>query len=142
MIAAINGRDIMATAPTARLAFFKLNVEDMAPALAFWEQAFGFAVTGHYDTPAFNENILALPGQAESGPSLMLVEPKPRAPQLVGQGYGPVGLMCVDINASFAHAVAAGATPLMAPEDVGGVFVAMLASPQGHEIELVMPVGQ
>ncbi len=132
----------MPTPPTARLAFMKLNVEELAPALAFWQEAFGFTVTGHYDTPTFSEDILALPGQTEAGPSLMLVEPKPRAPQPVGPGHGPVGLMCVDINASFAHAVALGARPLMPPTDVGGVFVALLASPQGHEIELVMPVGQ
>lgn len=131
----------MPTPPTARLAFMKLNVEAMEPALAFWQAAFGFAVTDHYDTPTFSENILALPGQTESGPSLMLVEPKPAAPQPVGPGHGPVGLVVVDINASFAHAVEAGARPLMPPTDVGGVIVAMLASPQGHEIELVQPLG-
>jgi len=131
----------MPTPPTARLAFMKLNVEEMAPALAFWQEAFGFAVTGSYDTPTFAEQILALPGQADGGLSLMLVEPKPRAPQPVGHGHGPIGLMCVDINASFAHAVGAGAAPQMPPTDVGGVFVAIVVSPQGHEIELVMPIG-
>ena len=130
----------MATPPTARLAFMKLNVPEMAPALAFWRDAFGFVVTGNYDLPQFLENILALPGQTESGPSLMLVQPRPARDLAVGPGHGPVGLVVVDINASFAHAVAAGATPLMQPEDVGGVIVAMLASPQGHEIELVQPL--
>lgn len=127
----------MATPPTARLAFMKLNVEDLEAARSFWERAFGFAVSGSYDTPAFREHILALPGQTESGPQLMLLEPKPRAPQPVGPGHGPVGLMCVDIHASFAHAVAAGASAQMAPTDVGGVMVAIVVAPQGHEIELV-----
>lgn len=131
----------MTTAPTARLAFFKLNVAEMTPALAFWQQAFGFQITGSYDLPEFVENILALPGQGESGPQLMLVEPRPAAAHFaVGNAHGPVGLMCVDIAASFAHAIACGATPTMQPTDVGGVFVALLLSPQGHEIELVQPI--
>ena len=127
----------MATPPTARFAFMKLHVPDMAPALAFWQEAFGFVVTGTYDLPQFLENILALPGQTESGPNVMLLQPRPDQDLTVGPGHGPLGLVVVNIHASFAHAVAAGATPIMAPEDVGGVIVAVLASPQGHQIELV-----
>lgn len=127
--------------PTARLAFMKLHVEDLEEATAFWQAAFGFAVTGSYDVEAFRENILALPGQAESGPQLMLVEPKPRGPQPVGPGHGPVGLMVVDMAASWEHALASGAAAVMPPTDVGGVIVALLRAPQGHEIELVQRLG-
>ncbi len=127
----------MPTPPTARFAFMKLHVPEMAPALAFWQEAFGFVVTGTYDLPQFLENILALPGQTESGPSLMLLQPRPDQDVTVGPGHGPLGLVVVDIAASFAHALAAGATAIMPPEDVGGVIVAVLASPQGHQIELV-----
>jgi len=130
-----------AARPNAQLAFLKLNVPAMAPALAFWRDAFGFVETGRYDLPQFLETILALPGQADSGPQLMLLEPRPARDVAVGPGHGPVGLVVDDIHASFAHALAAGATAMMAPEDVGGVIVALLASPQGHEIELVQPLG-
>ncbi len=58
-----------------------------------------------------------------------------------GRANGPVGLVCIDIAASFAHALDAGATALMESTDVGGVIVAMLKAPQGHEIELVQPLG-
>lgn len=127
--------------PPARLAFMKLNVPDMAPALDFWQRAFGFVETGRYDLPQFLEIILALPGQSESGPSLMLVEPRPARELAVGAGHGPIGLVCVDIAASYERALAVGAAPLMPPEDVGGVLVAMLKTPQGHEVELVQPLG-
>ena len=129
------------TIPTARLAFFKLNVVDAEEARAFWEAAFGFTVTATYDEDSFVEHIMALPGQAESGPSLMLVQSRPARDVSVGPGHGPVGLVCVDIAASFAHALDTGATALMQPTDVGGVMVAMLKAPQGHEIELVQPLG-
>lgn len=129
------------TIPTARLAFFKLNVPDVEEARAFWEAAFGFSVTQTYDEVGFIEHIMALPGQAESGPTLMLVESRPTRDVTVGPGHGPVGLVCVDIAASHAHAVQSGATPLMEPTDVGGVMVSMLKAPQGHEIELVQPLG-
>ena len=38
-------------APSVRLGFFKLNVADMEPALAFWRDAFGFSVTMSFDPP-------------------------------------------------------------------------------------------
>ena len=124
------------TPPVAKLAFFKLNVPDLAEARSFWQRAFGFAVVGSYDLPDFAEDILAIPGE-EGAPQLMLVQSKPAGDVSVGPGHGPIGFVCPDIAASFAHAQAEGASLLMEPTDVGGVIVAMLASPQGHQIELV-----
>ena len=62
-------------APPARLAFFKLNVAQMGPALSFWRGAFGFEIAATFDEPEFFEHVLALPGQ-QAGPNLMLVEYK------------------------------------------------------------------
>lgn len=129
------------TTPTARLAFFKLNVANAAEARNFWEEAFGFTVTTTYDEESFLEYIMALPGQSESGPSLMLVESRPPRDVTVGPGHGPVGLVCMDIMESYEHAIAAGGTRMMEPVDVGGVMVAMLKAPQGHEIELIQLLG-
>ncbi|MEN7535843.1 VOC family protein [Aurantiacibacter flavus] len=125
----------MAT-PTARLAFFKLNVADLAEARAFWQRAFGFERVGGYDLPEFAEDIMAIPDE-DGAPQLMLVQSKPAGDVSVGPGHGPLGLVCPDIEASYAHALNEGASTLMPPTDVGGVMVAMLASPQGHQIELV-----
>jgi len=119
-----------------RLGFFKLNVLQMEPALTFWRDAFGFAITATFDEPEFFEHVLALPGQ-DAGPSLMLVAYKDGRDVGVGAGHGPVGLICEDIAASHAHALACGAEALTGVFDAASVRIAMLRSPQGHEIELI-----
>ena len=123
-------------APQVTLAFFKLNVPDMEPALAFWREAFGFAVSASFDEPDFVEHMMALPGQ-DAGPNLLLVEYKDRRDVSVGPGHGPVGLICDDIGASHERALACGAQPLTGVFEAAGVKIALLKSPQGHEIELV-----
>ena len=126
----------MAT-PTIRLAFFKLNVPEMIPALAFWREAFGFEVAQTYDEAEFLEKIMHLPGQ-ESGPNLMLVAYKDGRDVTVGHGHGAVGLQCSDIAAAHEQALKAGAQKGSGIMVVGGnIKVAVLHSPQGHEIELV-----
>jgi predicted enzyme related to lactoylglutathione lyase len=124
------------TTPPVRLGFFKLNVPAMEPALAFWREAFGFAVTQTFDEAEFFEHVLALPGQ-EAGPSLMLVAYKDGRDVGVGPGHGPVGLICDDIAASHERALACGAAMLTGVFEAAGVRIAVLRSPQGHEIELI-----
>jgi len=124
------------TAATIRLGFFKLNVPDMAQALTFWRSAFGFGVVATFDEPEFLEHILALPGQ-EAGPNLLLVQWKDGRDVTPGGGHGPVGLVSEDIAAAEQAAIAAGATGLTGVFNVGPTKVAMLRSPQGHEIELI-----
>lgn len=122
--------------PTVQLGFFKLNVPDMDPALAFWREAFGFVVTMSFDQPEFTEHVLALPGQ-EQGPNLMLVEFKDRRDVTPGPGHGPVGLTCADIGSAHERALARGAQAMTGIFEVGGVRIVLLKSPQGHEIELI-----
>jgi lactoylglutathione lyase len=124
------------TAPPARLGFFKLNVPDLEQATAFWREAFGFTVTGHVDEPDFVENILTLPGQA-SGPNLMVVQYKDGRDVAVGPGHGAVGLICEDIRASHDRALECDAEKVLDVFEAGGVKIAVLKSPQGHEIELI-----
>lgn len=126
--------------PDVRLAFFKLNVPHLEAATAFWRAAFGFAVTNSFDEPEFRENILALPDQ-EGGPNLMLVQYKDGRDVGVGPGHGPVGLVCGDIQASHDHALACDAEKVTGVFEAGGVRIAVLKSPQGHEIELVQLPG-
>ena len=129
------------TEPSVRLAFFKLNVPEIVPALAFWRNAFGFDVVQTYDETEFLEKIMALPGQP-NGPNLMLVAYKDGRDVSVGHGHGAVGLQCSDIAASHERALAAGAqkgTGIMTVGD--GIKVAVLHSPEGHEIELVQLPG-
>ena len=127
-------------APQVRLGFFKLNVPAMDPALAFWRDAFGFAVVQTFDEPEFLEHILALPGQ-EAGPNLLLVQYKDARDVTVGPGHGPVGLICDDIDASHDRALACDAEKMTGVFEAGGVRIAVLKSPQGHEIELIQLPG-
>ena len=129
------------TEPSVRLAFFKLNVPEIVPALAFWRNAFGFEAVQTYDEAEFLEKIMTLPGQP-NGPNLMLVAYKDGRDVSVGHGHGAVGLQCSDIAASHERALAAGAqkgTGIMTVGD--GIKVAVLHSPEGHEIELVQLPG-
>ena len=123
-----------------RLGFFKLNVPEMEPALTFWREAFGFEVSGTVDEPEFFEHILALPGQ-DAGPNLMLVRYKDGRDVSVGPGHGAVGLICEDIQASHDRALACDAEKLTGVFEAGGVRIAVLKSPQGHEIELIQLPG-
>ncbi len=124
------------TAAQVRLGFFKLNVPAMEPALAFWREAFGFAVVQTFDEPEFLEHILALPGQ-EAGPNLLLVQFRDGRDVRVGPGHGPVGLVCDDIVTSHAVALVHGAAAVTGVFETAGVKVAILTSPEGHEIELI-----
>lgn len=129
------------TEPSLRLAFFKLNVPELVPALAFWHEAFGFEVAQTFDEAEFMEKVLALPGQP-NGPNLMLVAYKDGRDVTVGHGHGAVGLQCSDIAASHTRALAAGAVKGTGVMTVtGGIKVAVLHSPEGHEIELVQLPG-
>ena len=123
-----------------RLGFFKLNVPDLELATAFWTEAFGFAVTGRVDEPVFLEHIMTLPGQA-GGPNLMLVEYKDGRDVTVGPGHGAVGLVCEDIQAAHDRALVCDAEKMTGVFEAGGVKIAVLMSPQGHEIELIQLPG-
>ena len=124
-----------------RLGFFKLNVAEMEPALTFWREAFGFQVSGTVDEPEFFEKVLALPDQP-AGPNLMLVQYKDGRDASVGPGHGPVGLICDDIHASHDRALACDAEKVTGVFEAAGVRIAVLKSPQGHEIELIqLPAG-
>jgi len=126
--------------PPARLGFFKLNVPDLEQATTFWREAFGFAVTGHVDEPAFLENILSMPGQ-QGGPNLMIVQYKDGRSVPVGPGHGAVGLVCEDIHASHDRALLCNAEKILDVFEAGGVKISVLKSPQGHEIELIQLPG-
>ena len=125
----------MTTSPV-RLGFFKLNVPDLDQATVFWRDAFGFEVLSRFDEAEFREHVMAIPSQG-AAPNLMLVQYKDGRDVAVGPGHGPVGLVCTDIRASFDQAVARGAAGVNDVFEAAGVKIAVLKSPQGHEIELI-----
>ncbi len=118
----------------AKLRFFKLIVHDLTRMQSFYERAFGFVLQDRFDTPDFNEAILRQEGTEMSLILLSFTNgrtiPDPTA-------HGPTGFVTEDIEAAHASAVAAGATPKGPVMEVeGGIKVAFLDDPEGHEIEL------
>jgi hypothetical protein len=71
----------------------------------------------------------------------MLVAYKDGRDARVGPGHGPVGLICDDIQASHDRALACDAEKMTGVFAAAGVQIAMLRSPQGHEIELIQLPG-
>ena len=67
----------------------------------------------------------------------MLVEYNDGRNVSVGPGHGPVGLICADIEASLGRALVCNAEKVTDVFEAGGVKIAVLKSPQGHEIELI-----
>jgi len=117
----------------ATIAFLKLIVADLVRSQAFYETGLGFERVNGFDTPDFEEVIVAQPGVAFQ---LMLLRYKDgRSAQI---DHGPTGFATADIALCYAKLVAAGATPKGEIIDVGdGILVAFLDDPDGHEIELV-----
>lgn len=118
----------------AKFAFIKLIVGDLGAQQRFYEQAFGFAEQGRFETADFDEVIL---GQAGTDVTLMLLCYTDGRPLPDARAHGPTGFATDDMAASHAACVAAGARakgPVIVVE--GGIQVAFLEDPEGHEIEL------
>jgi predicted enzyme related to lactoylglutathione lyase len=125
-----------ATAPSATFGFVKLVVRELEPMLDFYARVLGLIAVQTIDLPEMTEKILRKPGQ-EAGAGLILYRHKDGREITLGNAYGPVGFYVRDVDAAFAHAVAAGATPHREPWDAGALRVAFILDPEGREIELV-----
>jgi len=85
------------------------------------------------DNPASTEVILTDP----KGLDLALVYYKDGRKITLGNANGPIGFYLKDVDAAYARAMAAGAVSKAAPRTGGGARVALVADPEGHEIELL-----
>ena len=81
------------------------------------------------------------PARGSSPGATVLVQYKDGRDVAVGPGHGAVGLICDDIQASHDRALACDAEKLTGVFEAGGVRIAVLKSPQGHEIELIQLPG-
>ena len=126
-----------------RLDHAGLSVADLDAAVAFWERAFGFAVEFEFSLGEIRGVML----RGEAGRLELFAHPRPadglRAATpidaLATRGYGHVALTAPDIEAPFARAVEAGATPKVTPRPSPepGIRFAFLADPEGNLVELV-----
>jgi catechol 2,3-dioxygenase-like lactoylglutathione lyase family enzyme len=123
-----------------------LSVADLDAATEFYGRAFGFASEFPFElTHAGVRGVMLLHG---SGARLELFERPGAAPGIQGRdpigalatrGYGHFALATPEIDALFAHAVAAGAREVAppGPSPEPGIRFAFLADPEGNLIELV-----
>jgi len=117
--------------------FVKFNVADQDKMLAFYQKAFGATVQKiAVDSPQLKEIILNNP----KGMDLALVFYKDGRKIAIGSAEGPIGFYLKDAKAvddAYASAIAAGATSKSKPGGGGGLRVATVTDPEGHEIELL-----
>ena len=116
-----------------KLAFMKLIVDNLPRMQEFYETVFGFRQTNAFNTPDFDEVMLAQDGNEFLLLLLAYKEPRPSD----ATAHGPTGFVCADLEASVHKALSHGATLKLAPKDVGPTRVAFVADPEGHEIELI-----
>ncbi len=115
------------------LSFLKFTVSDLPAMQTFYEKAFGMTQQKRLDNPGSTEVILTDP----KGLDLALVFYKDNRKITLGNANGPIGFYLSDVDGVFARAMAAGAVSRTAPRSAGNARVAIVADPEGHEIELL-----
>ena len=117
-----------------RVSFLKFTVSDLPAMQAFYEKAFGMTQQKRLDNPGSTEVILTGPSP---GADLALVFYKDGRKLSLGSANGPIGFYLQDVDGVYAKAMAAGAVSKTAPRTGAGARVAVVADPEGHDIELL-----
>ena len=120
--------------PSLRPSFLKFTVSNLPAMQAFYEKAFGMQQQKRLDNPGSTEVILTSPS---GGADLALVFYKDGRKLTLGNANGPIGFYLQDVDATYAKAMAAGGVSKSAPRTGGGARVAIVADPEGHDIELL-----
>ena len=115
------------------LSFLKFTVSDLPTMQAFYQKAFGMQLQKRLENPASTEVILTNP----KGLDLALVFYKDNRKITLGNANGPIGFYLDDVDGAYARAMAAGAASHSPPRTGGNARVAIVADPEGHEIELL-----
>ena len=122
-----------ADAEPVSLSFLKFTVSDLPKMQAFYEKAFGMTQQKRLDNPANTEVILTGPKALD----LALVHYKDGRAVTLGSANGPIGFYLKDVDAAYERAMAAGAVSKSPPRNGPGARVAIVADPEGHDIELL-----
>lgn len=121
-----------------RLNFFKITVPDAEKAASFYIEALEMTRRDVIDTPGFREIMLTC-GDAPF--NLVLFQWKDGRTIEHGNGYGPLGFLTRDLDATLATLVEKGAKPKGAVTEFGSMRIAFATTPHGHEIELMQRAG-
>jgi len=119
-----------------------LYVDDVRSSLAFYEQAFGLKTAFLHESGDFGQLDTGTTALAFS--SLRLMDELGKSPSRAdaARPCNEIAFVTADVPAALAHALAAGATPIQAAEDMPwGQTVAYVADPDGFLVELCTPVG-
>lgn len=113
-----------------------LNVQDGAKAIEFYKKAFG--ATERYRLTDTASGRIGHAELALNGGMIMLASESPawhnKSPLTLGGTSVKICLMVKDTDASFAQAIAAGATEIMPPADMFyGFRASAVRDPFGHE---------
>ena len=134
----------LALAPAARavetadpahpsLSFVRFNVADLPAMEAFYAKAFGMAVQKRLDNGDNLEVIMTTPG----GLDLALLHYKDNRRITLGNANGAMGFYLKDVDGAYKRAIDAGAVSKSRPGGSGGLRVAIVTDPEGHDIELL-----
>jgi lactoylglutathione lyase len=115
------------------LGFLKFAVADLDAMQAFYQAALGLEPRERLDFPEFVEVVLSGGGGAD----LALVWYKDGREITLGNANGPIGVYLEDVDGAYERAIAAGAVSRLPPVSAGGLRVAFVADPEGHEIEFL-----
>lgn len=128
-----------------RYGYTIIYVADVMATLAFYEQAFGLSRRFLDESSQY--------GELATGATVLAFCQHALAETMFPESYTPIqpdqppvgmelGLVTEDVPGAFAHAVAAGATPLQAPiQKPWGQIVGYVRDPNGMLIELCSPMG-
>lgn len=116
---------------------FGINVADLDRSADFYTRGLGLHEKGKYDLGHMHEVLIGAEGDAVS---ILLIKHTARtgAPD-IGTGYEKIVLMCDDVAAAYASALAEGGTSEVEPRTIAamGLTVAMVRDPDGYLVELV-----
>ncbi len=115
------------------LSFVRFNVTDLPKMQAFYQKAFGMAVQKSLDNGDNLEVILTTP----NGLDLALLHYKDNRQIVLGNANGAMGFYLKDVDGAYKRAIDAGAVSKSKPGGGGGVRVAIVTDPEGHDVELL-----
>ena len=114
--------------------FYKIFVADLGRSIDFYSECLGFREQRRIDAGKFDEVILA-PGKP--GANVILCRWKDDRAVEPGAANGPTGYFVADVDAITARMTDRGARTVIGPLDYAGMRIAVLADPDGHQIELL-----
>ena len=126
-----------------RFTFTKIGVSDLEKSLRFYGDVFGLVESARMKGKIKDEEVdeIILVGEKESDPSLVLVKYLGR--DGVDAGAGVLGFITDDLAALLERFRVAGGSVGQEPREASdaGVLVIYVDDPDGHQLELVQPLG-